>query len=76
MGRHILHEMHSALSAPSPENQRLGKSGCLIKGVDSAAKSAVLECNTSSIRLNDRSPPTSIIVAPAASLRDLAPGRK
>jgi hypothetical protein len=46
MGRHALQEIHSALSAPSSESQRLGRSGCLIKGRDSDTKSAALEFNT------------------------------
>jgi hypothetical protein len=53
IGRQALQEIHSALSGPSPERQRMGRSGWRIRGLDIETKSAAFEVNTSSILLND-----------------------
>jgi|GEM_PF-2029661 hypothetical protein len=60
IGRQALQEIHSALFGPSPERQRMGRSGGRIRGLDIETKSAAFEINTSSILLNDLSPPTSL----------------
>ncbi|MGZ3591203.1 MAG: hypothetical protein ACXU99_11160, partial [Thermodesulfobacteriota bacterium] len=48
-GRQALQEIHSALSGPSPERQRLGRSGWPIRGLEIETKSATLEVKISSI---------------------------
>ena len=58
ISRQALQEIHSALSGSSPERQRMGRSGWGIRGLDIETKSATFEVNTSSILLNDLSPPT------------------
>ena len=60
IGRQRLKEIHPALSDPSPERKRMGRSGWRIRGLDIETKSAAFEVNTSSILLNDLSPPTSL----------------
>jgi hypothetical protein len=51
IGRQALQEIHSALSGPSPERQRIGRSGWRIRGLAIETKSAAFEVNTSSILL-------------------------
>jgi hypothetical protein len=53
IGRQALQEIHSALSGPSLERQRMGRSGWRIRDLDIETKSATFEVNTSSILLND-----------------------
>jgi len=60
ISRQALQEIHSALSGSSPERQRMGRSGWGIRGLDIETKSATLEVSTSSILLNDLSPPTGL----------------
>ena len=76
MGRHALQEMHSALSAPFPENHKFSRSGCRMRGLLMDTKSAAPDSSTSSILLNDLSPPTRMTVAFVFSLIAFAPGRK
>ena len=76
IGRQALQELHPALSGPSPDRQRMGRSGCRIRGLHIETKSAAFEVNTSSILLNDLSPPTKMTVVFVFSLSALAPGRK
>jgi hypothetical protein len=72
-GRQALQEMHSDLSGPAPERQKLGRSGWRIKGLHIETKSATFESKTFSILLNDRSPPTRMIEAYVFSFSALAP---
>jgi hypothetical protein len=60
IGGQALQEIHSAFSGSSPERQRIGRSGCGIRGLDIETKSVTFEVNTSSILLNDLSPPIGL----------------
>jgi len=76
VGKQALQEMHSALSGPSPDRQRVGRFGWRMSGLDIETRSAPFEFNTSSILLKDLRPPTKITVAFVFSLSALAPGKK